>query len=227
MRAHAHSYWQTCTPSSGIFNSALEGTPRRRRLYASSKFLAAAWIAVLRCSALPTSYDAPVPQVPGGTTSNSQRRYSSTGLLRSAESSPAATTTAGRRHTAAATQSRAVRGADFGASYIGSPPDSQDTPFWVEMVAAKLRMLTKPSLGPEPRPHRRRRPQSTPARKRPVHVPRFATSHPAQAKPTRLTYLRNISYSTLPYYGFGYGPHGFGYGWKRYGPWGMYGAMSF
>lgn len=196
-------------------------------------FLAAAWLAVLRSSALPASYDAPGPRMQGGTTSNSQRRHTSAGLLRSAESSPPpATTAAGRRHTAAAaTQSRGTRGADFGVSYIGSPPDSQDTAYWVDMVAAKLRMQTKPSLGPEPRPPRRRRPQSAPARKRPVHVPRFATaaasSRPARAKPTRLTFLKAISHSTLPYYGFGYGPHGFGYGWKPYSPWGMYGAMSF
>ncbi|XP_077503507.1 uncharacterized protein LOC144113965 [Amblyomma americanum] len=201
---------------------------------------AAAWLAALHTVALATSRY--VPDAPGGVrTAGAAVRnvgsssYTATGVLHLAESSPPEVVGTSRRRAAPRGGALERTGAgDFGVSYIGSPPGSEETADWTDLVVTKLRMQAKPSLGFEPRPTRHRRPPAAPARRRPLHVPRFATAagggsvgRSARAKSPRFTYLKTVSYTTFPYYGFGYGPYGFGYSWKPYRPWGMmYGAMG-
>lgn len=214
-------------------------------------FSATAWIAVLHSTVAMAASYGPVSAgprlVPASVTRNLRSSsYTATSVLHVAESSPSEVAGVSRRRSAPrnGAPGRKRPGDDFGVSYIGSPPDSEETGIWADMVVSKLRMQAKPSLGAEPQPDRRRRPPTAPARKRPVYVPRFTTaaggtassngnvrrsrgrgsnSRPARAKPPRYMYWKTVSYTPFPYYGFGYGPYGFGYGWKPYGPWAIYG----
>ncbi|XP_065300206.1 uncharacterized protein [Dermacentor albipictus] len=212
-------------------------------------FSATAWIAVLHSTvAMAASYGPVIagPRlVPASVTRNLRSTsYTATSVLHVAESTPSEVTGVSRRSSAPRNHApgRKRPGDDFGVSYVGSPPDSEETGIWADMVVSKLRMQAKPSLGAEPQPDRRRRPPPAPARKRPVYVPRFTTaaggtassngnvrrgrgsnSRPARAKPPRYMYWKTVSYTPFPFYGFGYGPYGFGYGWKPYGPWATYG----
>nr|XP_037284391.1 uncharacterized protein LOC119177108 isoform X1 [Rhipicephalus microplus] len=218
---------------------------RKRRTGGGGKFFATAWIAVLHSTVAMAASYGPVSagprMVPISVTRNLRSNsYTATGVLQVAGSSLSEVAGSGRRRSAMrnGAPGRKTPGDDFGVSYIGSPPGSEETGDWTDLVVSKLRMQAKPSLDAEPRPDRRRRPPAAPAEKKPIYVPRFATaagaapdgnvgrrsnSRPARAKSPRYMYWKTVSYTSFPYYGFGYGPYGFGYGWKPYGPWMTYG----